>query len=300
MAVLFAALAAIGFAAAAVSSKRGVQEMSTLAGYVISLPAGLGVAVVIAAFDVPDMIPARALGLLALAGLLGSGVGRVLVIAGLRRLDTSVYVPLQTSVHPLVGVVGGLIMFGERITPLRTVGAAAVVGGVWILTRVRSAPALIDDMGAPKPPPRKRAPAGYALLLPIAAGLAFGGGDVTTKQAMLVMPHATFGAAVAILAACVAWTVLLAASARLRSQIRFGPGKRWFVAYGVVSTLAIMCAYEALERGDVSVVSPIIAAQPFAVLLLSAVFLRRIEVVSPRAVGGAALVVVGAVLVGVS
>lgn len=303
VAAVFATLAALGFAGAAVSSKRGLQHISTLGGFAISLPAGLVVIAVIAAFDPPQSVPLRAVLFLVAAGLFGSAVGRLLAIAGLRRLDTPVYIPLQTSTHPLVGVLGGLLLFGERIGLVRGAGAVAIVAGIWVLTRAGTPPELLGEAEAPTPRrllTRARHRVGLAVLFPIGAGLAFGGADITTKEAMTLFPHPAAGAAIAIFASCVVWGALLGLSPGLRAQTTFGPGKRWFVLHGALAALAIMCSYAALERGDVSVVSPIIASQPCWVLLLSALFLRRIETVTPRAIAGSLLVVAGAVLVSVS
>ncbi len=300
-AALFAVLAALGFAAAAVSSKRGLQHISTLGGFAISLPAGLLVAAAIAAFRIPEAFPLRALVFLFLAGLFGSAVGRLLAIAGLRRLDTGVYIPLQTSTHPLIGVVGGVVLFGERIGLQRALGAVAIVAGIWVLTRSDAPTDLIGEAETPTTTrTRVRSHPGLAVLFPVGAGLAFGGADIVTKEAMTSLPNPHFGAAVAILGSCVVWGALLGASPALRAQTTFGPGKRWFALHGAFAALAIMCSYAALERGDVSVVSPIIASQPCWVLVLSAVFLRRIETVTRRAILGSLLVVAGAVLVSVS
>lgn len=247
-------------------------------------------------------MPLRAVGFFVLAGLFGPGIGRLLSISGLRRLDTPVYIPLQTSVHPLIAVTGGIALFGEQISVLRGAGAAGIVAGIWMLTRSRMAAELVDGDGAVAPPAgaRRTAASGLAFLFPVGAGLSFGMADLTTKEALLDVPSAAFGALISIAASCVVWTALALASSGIRSQVKIGAGSRWFVLHGALASLAIISAYAALQRGDVSIVSPIIASQPFAVLVLSALFLHRIETVTGRTVIGSVLVVAGAVLVSLS
>ena len=57
--------------------------------------------------------------------------------------------------------------------------------------------------------------------------------------------------------------------------------------------------FEALKRGTVSVVAPIIASQPLVVVILSWALLHDIERVTRRMVAGAMLVVAGVTLIAV-
>jgi drug/metabolite transporter (DMT)-like permease len=72
-----------------------------------------------------------------------------------------------------------------------------------------------------------------------------------------------------------------------------------FVPSGILFGLSYLCLFEAYYRGPVTVVSPLVATESLWGVALSALFLRRHERVGPRLVGGAALVVVGGVLIGV-
>jgi uncharacterized membrane protein len=58
--------------------------------------------------------------------------------------------------------------------------------------------------------------------------------------------------------------------------------------------------YVALQVAPVTLVIPIIATSPLVVVVLSRLFLPRLERVSPRLVAGAVVVVVGAIAVTVS
>jgi len=294
-----ALLAAVGFAAAAVTSKRGLVGASTLGGLALSLPAGLLVLVIAVAIAPPPRITWDLLPLLVLAGVLGSGIGRLLMIAGLSRLNSTVHMPVQTSIHPLVSVLGAAVMLGEPVGLLRTGGVLVIISGIWALTR-GGGPLGVGDEATSQLDESITIPGRLVLLLPIGAGAIYGASDLTINMAMARFPQPAFGATVGLLSACVVWGAAFGMSRSLRSRVRLGAGRWWFVLQGVLSAGAILCAYTALRTGEVSVVSPIIATQPVWVLVLSRVLLRDVENVTGGAVVGSVLAVGGTVLVGVS
>ena len=82
---------------------------------------------------------------------------------------------------------------------------------------------------------------------------------------------------------------------------RRGPGLRAvpaFLAPGLLFGLSYVCLFEAYYRGRVTVVSPLVATESLWGVLLSAIVLRRTELVGRRLVVGAALVVAGGMLIG--
>lgn len=298
-------LAALCFSGANVASKKGVQDTSPLGGLFISLPTGL-VAMLPAVWITHDGPPThRALLLFAVAGLCAPGIGRLAGFSGLRRLDTSVHVPVQSSVHPLLAVTGGVVLFGERVGALRLMGIAGVVIGVWILCRNGAEAANVaggtaPSRGAASPVKPRRRQLGLALLFPTAAGLAFGSADLIRHAAMAEFRAPALGTAVSILSALVSWTVLIGLSPALRAQLRYGRGSWWFVAHGFLTSSAILSAFSALSLGDVSLVSPLIASQPFIIIVMSHLFLREVETVTLNAVLGACFVVLGTVALALS
>ena len=69
---------------------------------------------------------------------------------------------------------------------------------------------------------------------------------------------------------------------------------------GLCFGLSYLCLVEAFYRGRVSVVSPLVATESLWGVGLSALLLRRHELVGPRLFAGAALVVAGGVLIGLA
>ncbi len=70
-----------------------------------------------------------------------------------------------------------------------------------------------------------------------------------------------------------------------------------FAISGVGSGAAIVALSFALEKGDVTVVAPIVSTSPLITLFLVRLFLERLEKVTLRMVLGVLLVVAGTVLV---
>lgn len=298
-------LAALCFSGANVASKKGVQDTSPLGGLFISLPTGL-IAMLPAVLIAHDGPPTpRAVLLFALAGVCSPGIGRLAGFSGLRRLDTSVHVPVQSSVHPLLALLGGILLFDERVGPLRMVGVAGIVIGVWILCRNHTEAGNVAEgsnaygaaTGRATQRPRQL---GVALLFPLTAGLAFGSADLIRHAAMAEFRAPAVGTAVSIFSALLAWMAIIVVSPPLRTQLRYGKGSWWFVAHGLLTSSAILSAFSALSLGEVSLVSPIIASQPFILVVMSHLFLKEIEAVTLKAVLGSFLVVLGTVALALS
>jgi uncharacterized membrane protein len=70
------------------------------------------------------------------------------------------------------------------------------------------------------------------------------------------------------------------------------------VPAGLFFGTSYVLLFEAYFRGRVSVVSPLVATESLWGVVLSVLLLRRTELVGPRLVVGAALVVAGGALIG--
>ncbi len=71
----------------------------------------------------------------------------------------------------------------------------------------------------------------------------------------------------------------------------------WFAATGVAHTTAMLSVFYALSSGKIVIVDPLVSASPVLTLLLSTVFLKELESITPRVVLGAICTVVGSILV---
>jgi drug/metabolite transporter (DMT)-like permease len=304
-----AACAATLFAASHVASKRGVQTTSVEGGLLVSLSVSLLTLMVAAVIERPSALSVGSILVFAAAGLFGPGLGRAAAVVGVDRLGPSVSVPIQASSYPAIAVLTATLVLHEDITIYRLAGCLAIVIGVWALTRRSDEPAAPDLEGLVSAPPKdspiwhKNALSSKSLkrafAFPIIAGLGYGIADIIRKSGLNDADEPILGALIGVATVLVVWLAAVLASPAMRRRVTWGRTAGWFALSGFFASLALIAQFNALTTGDVSVVSPIIAAQPLAVLLLSAIFLGGIERLTARSVAGGTTIVLGAVLVSI-
>lgn len=295
----FAAISAVLFAGSHVVSKRGMRTTDVVGGLLVSLSTGLTVLTIVVLLDPPSNAPWELLLLVAASGMLAPALARAAAIAGVDRLGPTVSVPIQSSVYPLFAVFGASLVLGEPAGLARWIGVGAIVLGVWFLA-LRGADISPEDGLTPRPERgRMRSWLAGGLLFPVIAGLGYGGADLIRKNVIVDLPHPAFMSLVAVAAALTAWCTATVASTTVRGSLRFGRSTYWFMLGGALSSLALLSQFRALETGDVSTVSPIVASQPLAVLLLSSIFLRGIERLDWSIAFGGISIVTGTILVSI-
>ena len=132
-----------------------------------------------------------------------------------------------------------------------------------------------------------------------AAALAYGASQVLTRQGVSELAPPLIGAFIAML-----WGVggfaLLAARGFTTSVPDFWRWARFVAAGGLFSAGAVLLMFQALERGQVVVVAPVLSTNPLFTLLIAAVLLRGVEQITWRVVVGTVLVVSGVVVLSVA
>ena len=213
-----------------------------------------------------------------LAGVLGPGCSQLLFTLAVRDAG-----PSRTSVTvgtaPLFSVAIALVLLDEPAKAGVIAGAILIVTGGILLVREPGRPEHVKWIGL-----------GYAL----AATIIFAVRDNLVRHLSLdtdVEP--ALAAAATLFAGGVTVAVWLLVSRRRLPTTGF----RAFVPAGVLFGLSYVCLFEAYYRGRVSVVSPLVATESLWGVALSALLLRRHELVGPRLFAGAALVVAGGALI---
>jgi drug/metabolite transporter (DMT)-like permease len=214
-----------------------------------------------------------------LAGVLGPGGSQLLFTLAVRDAG-----PSRTSVTvgtaPLFSVAIALALLDEPAKAGVIVGALLIVVGGILLVREPGRPEHVKWIGL-----------GFALI----ATVIFAVRDNLVRHLSLdtdVEP--ALAAAATLLAGGVTVAAWILVS---RRRLPIG-GFRSFVPAGVLFGLSYLCLFEAYYRGRVSVVSPLVATESLWGVALSALLLRRHELIGPRLFSGAALVVAGGVLIG--
>lgn len=295
MVIFLATVAAVSFAAGSVTAKRGMQNTSVVAALMISSGVAAIILGIVVAFDPPHGVTLTAVVLFVIAGLVGDGIGRFSMLGAVDRLGPSTAIPIQTATYPLIAVTGGIVVLSEKVSLVQGAGAFTVVAGIWILLGPHTTEPVTDEVAESERKTRRFS----VLVLPVIAGVGFAVSDLFRKLGLDETPDPAFGALIAVTSMLLIMAVAVGAVPKMRSQIRVGPAWGWLVVAGACIAVALLALFKALDGGTVSVVGPIIAAQPLAVVVLSWALLHNIERVTLRMVAGAVLVVGGVVLIAV-
>jgi drug/metabolite transporter (DMT)-like permease len=229
--------------------------------------------------------PAHELVVFALAGLLAPGGSQMLFVWAVRDAGAS-----RTSVvvgaAPLVSVAIAILVLGEPVRLPLVAGAVLVVLGGVTLVGERIRPHDFRMVGA---------------VFAFAATVLFSTRDNLVRWYSHGASAGSVTAAAAALAAGTAATALVAAATR-RGELAasFRRLRPWpFVLAGILFGLSYVSLFEAYYRGRVTVVSPLVASESLWGVLLAALVLGRSELIGPRLVAGAGLIVAGGAIIGV-
>lgn len=281
LAPLLALAAALGFAMAGVFLRRGLQYASPRAAALISVTFTAGFIWAVAAATVPlsRVLTWRVLPFLA-AGLAAPGVARLVLYTGVERIGIARSSALVSSA-PLFAVAMAIVFLGERPTWILLAGVLGVVaGGALLSLRTREEKRW-----------RRR-----DLLFPVGAAVGFALRDILSRWGLREFPEPMIAAAAATLASVVVMWLIAAAGGR--EGLRPPPaGLGLMAAAGLCESAAYLTMWRALAVGDVSVVSPLVHAQPFFTIVLVALFLRDLERVTWRIGVASALIVAGVAVV---
>lgn len=301
---VLALLGALFFASSNVSTKKGLQDTSAIAGLLVSLVVGSGVIWVVLLADHPESVSFSGTLLFVLGGFFGPALGRGLAVGGIDSLGASVSIPVQTTIYPIAGISIGVLGLGEDLELAQIVALPLILAGIWLVTARyrkdnREAREELDSQIVEELNVRERLRS-FTLLFPIVAGFSYAVGDLFRKQGIETLPHALFGTAVGTATALVVWGGVAGLSSKVRSRLTFGRGIRWFALAGIFATFALLSIILGLQDGDISQIAPVIAVQPVLVALLSRIFLRTIERVDFRIIAGSVLAALGVIVLTVS
>ena len=215
-----------------------------------------------------------------LAGVLGPGISQVLFTFAVRDAGPS-RTSATVGMAPLFAVLFAVVLLGEPLLAGVIAGAVLIVGGGVLLAGERGRPVHVKTIG---------------LVLALGCTIIFAARDTFVRWLSVDTGVSQGLAATATLAAGALTIAVALLVSRRPLLLRPIPA---YVPAGLMFGLSYVCLFEAVYRGRLSVVSPLVATESLWGVTLSALFLRRHELVGPRLFVGAALVVAGGVLIGV-
>jgi DME family drug/metabolite transporter len=275
---LWALAAAAGFGGAMLTTGRGLRYASPAAGAAIGVPSTTLMFWCLAPFllDTGGFNPTAA-GVFALVGLFFPAAVTLLTYSGNQRMGPTVTSAVSCTT-PMFALFGAILFLGEALTAGNVLGTAAIVLGMLALTWHGDA--------------RPRSWPLWAIALPFAAAAIRALAQVLSKAglALWASPYAA-----GLIGYTVSAVVILVASRlagpRVPVDRRAVP---WFFATGLLNGGSVFLMYTALAKGQVAVVSPIVATYPLFTLALGMLFMRQ-ERVTPRLATGVLLTVAGVV-----
>ena len=139
----------------------------------------------------------------------------------------------------------------------------------------------------------RRATLGVAFAF--AAALSYGCSQVLIRHSVSDLAPPLVGSMVALF-----WGTLGFVGLKFRNlseaSANFKRGALLFAGAGFFSTLGLVGMFIALERGQVVLVSPVLATHSLTTLVFAAIFLRGVEQLTLRVAVGALLVVAGVIV----
>ena len=216
-----------------------------------------------------------------LVGLVQPGGTRYLAYLSVEKVGVAVTAPLRATT-PLFSSLMAIAVLGEQLTPAVGAGTALVVFGIVLLSmREEKTGAWMNIF----------------VTLPLLSAFVAGSTQVVRKIGLAQITLPILGAAVTTGTSFVAVAVSLSVT-RNWSAVTFNrQSLGYFLLAGCAVTLGVASVYMSLYLSDVVIVAPLASLSPLYSLVLSAVFLREVEVITMRKVVAAALIVLGVVLI---
>ena len=290
IAVVLSLLSAIGLASTAVSSRVGMQGVhwvnatgvSLVVGFLITLLLGMA-----AAYSDLISVPLAVLPWVAGFGVVHFAIGRT---AGFIAIDiigasrTALFITTQAPFAALLAIA----FTGEPLRPLVAVGTAAVVVALLLASG--------DSLTQGWRTDRRYL---FGCLVALFSGASMGGGFVLSKQALAIFDSPMVVTSLSMLAALAFVVPGVAVAAVRHHSVRSYDRRamRFILVSGLTTAVAGAGQFFAVQHGDVVVVAPIVATFPLWTLLLSHIFIARLERVTLRLVVGALFAVAGVIAV---
>ena len=305
---------AASFALSHVVSKRGLRATSITASFIVVVTCAWIVVSIRAVAQLPFSLPTSSLILFAISGIFAPAIARSAALAGVSMLGPSIAVPIQQGLRPLIILPAAALLLGERVGPLRWLGAATIVTGGWILSRQlaerdqetgapQAGSAAATSTAGPSRLSGHHLPVGSqtrrlrpGVIYPVVAAIAYSSSDMLVKSGLNNVSAPELGAVISTGSGLLIW-YLAHALPSVRQRFRLGRDAGWLVLTGILMGIAILLLFNALARGDVSLVAPIVATQPLFVFLFSFLILRHLERLERSTLIAGVIVVVGMVLV---
>ena len=251
----------------------------------------------IVSFFHPDLqslnITIDAIILFAISGVLiqATKIPRFIVID---VLGASVSAPIQSST-PFFAAITALFLLREEVTTQLVVAASLLILGVYMLGAIGK---YANANARTRTRTRTRARLWGFILIALLLSVGGGVGQVVRKIGLNIFNITIFAAAVSQTAATITIGMIFLS---LHSRLNVSLGKKsflFFLASGIAGATALFCSYSAfsLTHGEIAIISALLSTSSLYVLILSFIFLRKVELLNLRIIFGCLIIVLSTIL----
>jgi drug/metabolite transporter (DMT)-like permease len=205
--------------------------------------------------------------------------GRFLNFLSIEKVGVSVYTSIS-GLQPLIVTGLATIFLAEKLSPIVYAGIVITVFGAVIV-------------GREKNPLRNKTYRKRDLVYPIAATICYAVSNILRKEGLRIQSEPFLAAALTSTFATLYMSSSLVFANKIRETKASSAGLVYSIASGVATSLAWVFSYQALDMGNASVVSTILATQPIIAVGLCYLFMRETEPMTRNKVIGAIVVVLG-------
>ncbi|MFQ5850275.1 MAG: DMT family transporter [Candidatus Binatia bacterium] len=282
MSEYFALQASLSFAISHILVRRGLATSNAITGSIISIASSAAVVWILVFLFIPlSSFWTHAVWYFAVGGIFAPGIARILVYIGIGRIGVARSVPVVNTA-PMFASVLAVFFLGEVWTIQNVIGTSLVILGVVILSRSET---------------KQRRWRKLDLIYPLMAALSFAIASNLRRFGLLVenipLMASAANASSALLFAALVLRVQGGRQVIKLCRRNFG----WFFAAGLASTTGMLSNFYALSLGRVVIVEPLVSTNPVLSVVLTAIFLKDVETVTPRIVVGAICTVAGTILI---
>jgi len=291
-AIALSLLSGFGFGSAAIFARIGMQGMSplssTLLSVIVSFIPTLVLALIFALSDIKDL-PAVALFWFFLLGVINFLGGRTSSYQAIGRIGASRTAAVQ-STAAVFAAIFAITITGERPHFVVLLGTLVVVAGLTTALGNSIRSGVSDNRGLL-----------IGVGLALVAAASYGGTNVIAKELT-----EEYGSPLMVSAFGLFFGIILLSplsGVGMVREVRESSGNLKFAASagcsGLAAATGVIALYFALQKNDVTVVSPIVSTNPVFTLVLAQIFISRMENLTKWLFLGVGITVAGVIVVSV-
>jgi DME family drug/metabolite transporter len=282
LAEITAILSAMGWASDSVLVRLGLRQSNIFAAMLVSFSVSIACmwSYLIATTSL-EFLSSQAMIYFVISGCVQPLLARALFYEGITRIGVARAGPLRGT-EPLFATIIGVSFLHEQPGVLVYAGTALIMGSLWLISGKQHGDTkwrLVDTT------------------FPISAALISAISQSLRKQGLKILPDPFVAVAIVTTVSLILFLVFVLTTGRSHLLRMERQGFLIFLAAALVATAAQVLNFVALGRGELSVIIPLLNTTPLFTVLLSVVFLRKVETVNRRIVLGALLMFAGVVTI---